>query len=354
MSQSTLMPSYLKTLNPIQRQIFSEVGIDYLWGETLAVNLQRAVEGVEDSKSVSDSASLIGVDTQAIDTSTQQIATVVSEPVTPASQQEIQDHAQKALKILQRARHRLPETPVAATSSTPVSQETEVVEPVPVAQPTQILQPQQTQQPPQEQERQTVHQGQKSLSQMSWQELRDYAESCIACELKDQRQGTVFANHNEERQSDWLFLEQVPSESDEISGEPMSSEAGVLFDQMLFALGLARSEVAVLPLIKCRPDLSMGFNKDWLSACSPILLEQIKRIKPKCIVAFGDAAAVLLQEDKGLLALRRQELFFEHAELGKIPVIATFSPHFLLLNSAAKAQSWQDLKRARQLVRGHA
>ena len=30
MSQSTLMPSYLKTLNPIQRQIFSEVGIDYL------------------------------------------------------------------------------------------------------------------------------------------------------------------------------------------------------------------------------------------------------------------------------------------------------------------------------------
>lgn len=326
MSESSSLPRYVNTLNPIQRQMLAELDVDFLWGDSLAPNLQLSAVKRESNETISSSSTTAISQSHAETPAATTISSVErKESITSATQEAANAHAEEARKMLQRARHRLP---VAQQHVTSEPQQTAVVVSEEV-------------------------QSHKELSQMSWQELKVYAENCSACELKEHRERTVFANQSEERQCDWLFLEQVPSEHDEDQGEPMSSEAGVLFDQMLFALGLSRTDVAVLPLIKCRPDLSIGFNSDWMSACSPILLEQIKRLKPKCIVAFGDAAASLLQKEMGILALRRQELFFEHPEIGQIPVIATFSPHYLLRNSSVKAQTWQDLKRARQIIRGH-
>ena len=346
--------SYADTLNPLQQQMLAELGIDYLWGKSLSPDLQKVL-----SKSVADA----GVDahstaavSQQQDSSQQDAAisgVTPAESFTPASQESAQAHAEEARKMLQRARHRLPDTPNRAASEVaPLSQANVSLPPMQSTQVRTVPAAPEAQKPEVSQSPSVQPKG--SLSEMSWQELRVYAEGCHACELNEQRQKTVFSNQSEERQADWLFIEQMPSESDDKQGQPMSAEAGALFEQMLLALGLQRSDIAILPLIKCRPTHEGSFKKEWLSACSPILIEQIKRIKPKCIVAFGDAATSLLQEDSGLLALRRRELFFEHPQTGRIPVIATFSPHYLLLNSSEKAQTWQDLKRARQIIRGHA
>lgn len=190
------------------------------------------------------------------------------------------------------------------------------------------------------------------LTQLSWDELHAKAQACHACELHTHRAPKVFGSQGAapDPRSDWLFLELVPSVDDERTGEVMSGEAGVLFDQMLQAIGLKRSDVMVLPILKCRPLGSKPIDKSSFEACSPFLLEQIRRIAPKCIVAFGDAAAALFQRDEGAGALRRQSLLFEHPEQGQIPVVASFSLTHLLSDSSAKAMAWEDLKRAHAIV----
>lgn len=324
---------YIDTLNPLQRQLLTELGIDFLWGKSVAPNLQ---------KGHSQSAIKMGEEasSDAVAKSRQEVVVNQLEPSTPASQDTVQAHAEEVLKLLKKGR--------AATTD---RQEVVASAPVLSTQSMMFGNATVTATPIQSVSSQSPRGG---LSEMSWQALRSYAEVCQRCELSQQRQHFVFANLSEEKQCDWLFIEQVPSEADDGQGQLMSTEAGALFEQMLLALGLSFSEVAVLPLLKCRPAFADHFKQEWLSACAPILLEQIKRIRPKCIVAFGDAAATLLQEDKGLLALRRQDLFFEHPTLGNIPLIATFSPQYLLVNCSEKAQTWQDLKRARQVIRRHA
>lgn len=58
----------------------------------------------------------------------------------------------------------------------------------------------------------------------------------------------------------------------------------------------------------------------------------------------------LLEVNKGLLALMREELQFQHPSLGVIPVGRHFPLYYLLSNGDAKAQAWQALKQARQVI----
>lgn len=319
MPEPTLPSSYVSSLNPIQRQLLVELGVDFLWGESIAPDLQKAM-GADTPERVSEK-------TEAKEAVSSVASPLSVEPkVAMATAETANVHANEARKMLQRARHRMPANTVSSTPETKVAS--------------------------------TLKQGgaldRSELSALSWQELRAYSETCSACELSENRVLSVMADESQGRQCDWLFLEQLPSEGSENQGQAdlaVEVDAGELFEQMLFALGLERSEISILPLLKCRPSNADTLKNDWLEACSPILLEQMTRLQPKCIVAFGDAAASLLQEDKGLLALRRSSLFFDHPVLGKIPVVATFSPQYLLLNNSEKAQTWQDLKRARQIIR---
>ena len=178
-----------------------------------------------------------------------------------------------------------------------------------------------------------------------------YAAECYGSALSEASRAAIFSTEALEPKADWLFIEQLPSTSSYHQAEAVSVDADRLFEAMLSALALQRHEVQRLPLLLYDAAHEPRTGKDPASALSLIFIEQLKRIRPRCIVAFGDAAAALLAVDSGLLALRRQELVFEHPALGSIPVVATFSPQYLLLHSSEKAQSWQDLKRARRLIR---
>ena len=190
-----------------------------------------------------------------------------------------------------------------------------------------------------------------SLHELSWQALVSYAAECYGSALSEASRAAIFSAEAQEPKADWLFIEQLPSTSSYHQAEAVSVDADRLFEAMLSALALQRHEVQRLPLLLYDAAHEPRTGKDPASALSLIFIEQLKRIRPRCIVAFGDAAAALLAVDSGLLALRRQELVFEHPALGSIPVVATFSPQYLLLHSSEKAQSWQDLKRARRLIR---
>ncbi|SUA60728.1 uracil-DNA glycosylase, family 4 [Oligella urethralis] len=313
------------SLNPIQQQLLIELGINYLWGRSLAPNLQRVpTQSVPKSSAQALAAADVGVDTV-------QVATQAAEA---ASAESAQAAAETARKMLQRARHRLPEvaksSPVVATPA--VASARTASEGATQAQA-------------------AVSSAALSLHELSWQALVSYAAECYGSALSEASRAAIFSAEAQEPKADWLFIEQLPSTSSYHQAEAVSVDADRLFEAMLSALALQRHEVQRLPLLLYDAVHEPRTGKDPTSALSLIFIEQLKRIRPRCIVAFGDAAAALLAVDSGLLALRRQELVFEHPALGSIPVVATFSPQYLLLHSSEKAQSWQDLKRARRLIR---
>ena len=321
------------SLNPIQQQLLAELGINYLWGRSLAPNLQRVpAQSVPKSSAQALAAADVGVDTV-------QVATQAAEA---ASAESAQAAAETARKMLQQARHRLPE--VAKPTSTVTASASPIVA-TPAVASVRAASEGATQ------AQAAVSSAALSLHELSWQALVSYAAECYGSALSEASRAAIFSAEAQEPKADWLFIEQLPSTSSYHQAEAVSVDADRLFEAMLSALALQRHEVQRLPLLLYDAVHEPRTGKDPTSALSLIFIEQLKRIRPRCIVAFGDAAAALLAVDSGLLALRRQELVFEHPALGSIPVVATFSPQYLLLHSSEKAQSWQDLKRARRLIR---
>ncbi len=312
------------SLNPIQQQLLIELGINYLWGRSLAPNLQRVpAQSVPESSAQALAAAEAGANTEQ-----------VPQASTIASAESAQAAAETARKMLQQARHRLPEvaksSPVVATPAVASGRTASEGATQPQA---------------------AVSSAELSLQELSWQALVSYAAECYGSALSEASRAAIFSAEAQEPKADWLFIEQLPSTSNYHQAEAALIDADRLFEAMLSALALQRHEVQRLPLLLYDAAHEPRTGKDPASALSLIFIEQLKRIRPRCIVAFGDAAAALLAVDSGLLALRRQELVFDHPALGSIPVVATFSPQYLLLNSSEKAQSWQDLKRARRLIR---
>lgn len=323
--------TYVDSLNPIQRQMLTELGVDFLWGEALAPTLQKtakaSVEVVEPSTDAGSELAGSRSEPQ------KQYVAQRPEPIVAATQEVASANADMARKMLQRAKHRLP---------TSVADEAVVATEQRVATSTKAALDSQSSQ--------SSTSSSNELSALSWQELSTLAATQEFDIAIEQRVVSVFEDKSEGRQCDWLFLDQLFYLDAERNGLSKAKQVQTLFAQILLALGLEQSEVAVLPLLKSQ----IATHGQGPATVGPILLEQINRLQPKCIVAFGDAAASLLQEDKGLLALMNQTQLFQHPVLGQIPVVTIFSPYYLLSNGAAKAQTWQGLKRARQIIRGHA
>ena len=117
---------------------------------------------------------------------------------------------------------------------------------------------------------------------------------------------------------------------------------------MLASIDLARgSDVYIANAVKCRPPGNRTPEAAELAACAPYLARQVALIKPRLIVLLGRVAVqAILGEDRSLAGLRGKELAY-----GDIPVVVTYHPAYLLRNLPDKAKAWEDLCRARALMR---
>ncbi len=182
-------------------------------------------------------------------------------------------------------------------------------------------------------------------AEAGWSELREMVAGCQRCSLHHGRRQAVFGVGDE--RSRWLFVGEGPGAEEDQRGEPFVGAAGKLLDEMLRALGLKRGEdVYIANVVKCRPPQNRTPTDEECAACMPYLARQIALIQPAVIVAMGKVAAhALLKTDGTLGALRLQQHHF-----GKIPLVVTWHPAYLLRTPADKAKAWVDLCQARQLM----
>lgn len=145
-----------------------------------------------------------------------------------------------------------------------------------------------------------------------------------------------------------MLVGEAPGYDEERLGEPFVGRAGQKLNQILAAMGLKREDVYISNVCKFRP--SMGANQGTanrppseqeIAACLPIILAEIRAIRPECIVCLGGSSAKgLLGAAQSVTSMRGQWL-----DCQGVPVRVTYHPSYLLRNESPRAKRavWEDM-----------
>src|SRR4029077_13024211 len=172
------------------------------------------------------------------------------------------------------------------------------------------------------------------------QVIREDIGECTRCRLSKGRKSIVFGVGNEN--ADIMFVGEGPGADEDEQGVPFVGRAGQLLNNMISAMGIAREDVYIANVVKCRPPGNRTPERDECDTCSPFLLRQIQVIKPKVIVALGAVAAKnLLGVNDSMANLRGRWYDFKDSKL-----LVTYHPAYLLRDPRQKKEAWKDLQMA--------
>jgi len=182
----------------------------------------------------------------------------------------------------------------------------------------------------------------------SWDAVGADVASCTRCGLCQTRTRTVFGVGD--RQAQWLVVGEAPGADEDRQGEPFVGRAGGLLNSMLRGIGLAREQVFIANVLKCRPPNNRDPAPAEVEQCLPYLERQIALLKPRIMLAVGRIAAQnLLATDTPIGKLRGHVHSFGAA---RIPLVVTYHPAYLLRSPTEKRKAWEDLKFARRVAAG--
>ena len=184
----------------------------------------------------------------------------------------------------------------------------------------------------------------KALEAIDVNEVR----SCVKCGLAQGRTQTVFGEGDP--CAELVFVGEGPGQEEDRTGRPFVGRAGELLTKMIAAMGLARQQVFIVNMVKCRPPDNRTPLPNEVAACFGYLLRQLQIIAPKVIVTLGNPAAkgLLGPDTEGITRLRGtwRSLPALAEGLGGIPVMPTFHPAYVLryYTPAVREQVWSDLR----------
>lgn len=176
----------------------------------------------------------------------------------------------------------------------------------------------------------------------AWEALRAEVASCTRCPLHRTRTQTVFGVGNTAAR--WMIIGEAPGAEEDRQGEPFVGPAGQLLNEMLRAVGLARSDVFIANVLKCRPPDNRDPTPAEAEACADFLRRQVQLVAPRLILAVGRIAAQnLLHQEVPVGRLRGRPHVWGPSQ---IPVVVTYHPAYLLRSPAEKRKVWDDLRLA--------
>jgi DNA polymerase len=177
--------------------------------------------------------------------------------------------------------------------------------------------------------------------------LEEQVKKCRKCELCNERTNVVFGTGNSD--ADLMFVGEAPGYYEDVQGEPFVGKAGQLLTKIIESIDLARSDVYIANILKCRPPGNRNPNANEIVLCSPHLIKQIEIINPKIICALGTfAAQTLLNTTDAIGKLRGRFFEYQGAKF-----LATYHPAYLLRNPGDKKKVWVDIKKVRDFLRGN-
>jgi uracil-DNA glycosylase family 4 len=177
-------------------------------------------------------------------------------------------------------------------------------------------------------------------------EIADLVAQCTKCRLCEGRNNTVPGEGADRARL--VVVGEGPGKTEDETGRPFVGKAGELLTKILSAIGLAREQVFICNIVKCRPPENRTPLYDEIGSCVPYLFRQIELIGPSVILAMGNTAAQTLLNTKQSLGALRGKV---HRFRG-VPVIVTYHPAALLRNPNWKKPTWDDVRIAHRLIDG--
>lgn len=169
-------------------------------------------------------------------------------------------------------------------------------------------------------------------------EAADEASSCTRCALASGRTQVVYGAGAPD--ADLMFVGEGPGFHEDRQGLPFVGAAGQLLDRMLAEVGIARSDVYIANVVKCRPPGNRDPLPDEIASCAPWLEEQIALIGPRVIMTLGNfATRFVLGQQVSITRVRGQRF-----PVGGRLVIPTFHPAAILRGGGDAARQFPDFR----------
>jgi uracil-DNA glycosylase family 4 len=122
------------------------------------------------------------------------------------------------------------------------------------------------------------------------------AQACVRCaELAATRKTVVFGAGNAD--AELMFVGEAPGASEDEQGVPFVGRAGKLLETLLGEIGMARSEVFIANVLKCRPPGNRDPQPVEIANCNEYLYRQVELIQPTVICSLGNFSTKLLRDD---------------------------------------------------------
>jgi DNA polymerase len=145
--------------------------------------------------------------------------------------------------------------------------------------------------------------------------------------------------------ADLIIIGEAPGEDEDLSGRPFVGRAGQLLDKILASVDIDRNAIYVTNIVKFRPPGNRNPRPEETAASEPVLLEQIRLIRPQIIATLGNVPTqYFLDTREGITRLHGR-----WASWNGVRVFPLFHPAYLLRNpsrerNSPKWQMWQDMK----------
>lgn len=125
-------------------------------------------------------------------------------------------------------------------------------------------------------------------------DVREELGDCQRCQLCETRKSIVFGSGNPN--ADLVFVGEGPGADEDEQGLPFVGRAGKKLTEIIEKGMLINREkdTYICNIVKCRPPENRDPKPDEVAACKPFLIQQLKAINPKVIVALGKPAASTL------------------------------------------------------------
>lgn len=179
--------------------------------------------------------------------------------------------------------------------------------------------------------------GYNNIMYTSFKKLYDDVSCCTKCELCKTRKHTVFGEGSTSAKI--MFIGEGPGRDEDELGRPFVGRAGQLLDKMLASISLARGDVYIANILKCRPPGNRDPLPHEAAACIDYLRAQVAMIRPSILVCLGRISAgyilgqeIRISRDRGVW--HESKGFF---------IMPTYHPAALLRNEELKKESYADL-----------
>ncbi len=176
--------------------------------------------------------------------------------------------------------------------------------------------------------------------------VAERASACTRCRLSAKRRTVVFGTGSAD--ADLMFIGEGPGAEEDRQGLPFVGPAGELLNKIIAAIDLAREDVYIANIVKCRPPGNRDPQPDEAEACREYLEAQIELVRPRVIVALGRVAAQSLLDSKAPLGKMRGTWY----RVRGVPTRVTYHPAALLRNAAFKRPTWEDMQIVRDRLLG--